>query len=164
MVPIAVCIQWFPKARGLVTGIAVAGFGGGAAMVSQIGGYLIKSTGLTPFQTFLIFGALFMVLVTLAGSLMTLPDSGPAEKRFRMVMPNELISHVSFRLLYLAMAIGLFAGFAVNANLKELYSGSGDAVGLGITAVSLFAIANAGFTCPPEPPPAISIFIFSHLS
>jgi OFA family oxalate/formate antiporter-like MFS transporter len=41
------------------------------------------------------------------------------------------------------MLIGLAAGFAVNANLKELYQGNGDAVGLGITAVSLFALANA---------------------
>lgn len=29
IVPIAVCIRWFPKSKGLVTGIAVAGFGGG---------------------------------------------------------------------------------------------------------------------------------------
>ncbi|HBG18856.1 MAG TPA: hypothetical protein DDY32_06145, partial [Desulfobulbaceae bacterium] len=29
IVPIAVCIRWFPRAKGLVTGVAVAGFGGG---------------------------------------------------------------------------------------------------------------------------------------
>ncbi|HBG18854.1 MAG TPA: hypothetical protein DDY32_06135 [Desulfobulbaceae bacterium] len=41
------------------------------------------------------------------------------------------------------MFVGLAAGFAVNANLKELYRGDGDAVRIGITAVSLFALANA---------------------
>jgi OFA family oxalate/formate antiporter-like MFS transporter len=43
----------------------------------------------------------------------------------------------------MAMLIGLAAGFAVNANLKELYQGVGNATQIGITAVSLFAVANA---------------------
>lgn len=144
IVPIAVCIQWFPKHKGLVTGIAVAGFGGGAALVSQAGGWLTGSIGLTPFQTFLVFGSLFMLLVTLAGSMMTPPSPVRTCRRTGALASGELISHAGFRLLYLAMFIGLAAGFAVNANLKELYrGGTGDAVGLGITAVSLFALANA---------------------
>nr|MBM1002189.1 MFS transporter [Desulfofustis sp. PB-SRB1] len=52
IVPIAVCVRWFPDSKGLVTGIAVAGFGGGAAIVSQVGGYLINTMGLSPFTTF----------------------------------------------------------------------------------------------------------------
>lgn len=40
------------------------------------------------------------------------------------------------------MFIGLAAGFAVNANLKELFEGE-NMVQLGITGVSLFALANA---------------------
>ena len=41
------------------------------------------------------------------------------------------------------MFIGLAAGFAVNANLKELLGAEGNAVQIGITGVSLFALANA---------------------
>ncbi len=41
------------------------------------------------------------------------------------------------------MFIGLAAGFAVNANLKELFQGGENGVQIGITGVSLFALANA---------------------
>jgi OFA family oxalate/formate antiporter-like MFS transporter len=53
------------------------------------------------------------------------------------------MGHAHFQLLYLAMFMGLAAGFAVNANLKEIFQGTGSAVSIGITAVSLFALCNA---------------------
>lgn len=56
IVPIATCIRWFPERQGLVTGIAVAGFGGGAAAVSQVGGLLMNSLAPSPFTTFAAFG------------------------------------------------------------------------------------------------------------
>ncbi|WDP91547.1 MAG: MFS transporter [Desulfobacter sp.] len=144
IVPIAVCIRWFPRSKGLVTGVAVAGFGGGAAMVSQAGGYMISSMGLTPFYTFGVFGMLFLCLVTGAGALMHFPRTPDAAgEGCGTPAPAKVLTHINFRILYFAMFIGLAAGFAVNANLKELYRGGGDAVGLGITAVSLFALANA---------------------
>jgi OFA family oxalate/formate antiporter-like MFS transporter len=34
IVPIAVLVKWFPDRRGLITGIAVAGFGGGALVTA----------------------------------------------------------------------------------------------------------------------------------
>ncbi len=142
IVPIAVCIRWFPKSKGLVTGIAVAGFGGGAALVSQVGGWLMESLGRTPFQTFFIFGLGFMITVILAGSTMCFPKEGILKKS-SPVKISELLTHSSFRLLYLSMFIGLAAGFAVNANLKELFQGGENAVKIGITGVSLFALANA---------------------
>jgi MFS transporter, OFA family, oxalate/formate antiporter len=145
IVPIAVCIQWFPQSKGLVTGIAVAGFGGGAALVSQAGGFLVTSFGYTPFQTFTVFGALFLCLVVLAGSVMRFPDTAntTAHTRRSSLKPSQVRGHANFQLLYLAMFMGLAAGFAVNANLKEIFSGNGQATEIGITAVSLFALANA---------------------
>lgn len=142
IVPITVCIRWFPDNKGLVTGIAVAGFGGGAALVSKISGWLMASMDRTPFETFLIFGLVFMVAIVSAGAIMHLPQSpkGPS------ITPQKItgvLTHRGFRLLYGAMFFGLAAGFAINANLKELYKGPGNAVEIGITAVSLFALANA---------------------
>ncbi len=141
IVPIAVCIRWFPKNKGLVTGIAVAGFGGGAALVSQTGGWLMN-TGWTPFQTFFIFGLCFMGIIVVSGACMRFPQrihfTKPSPIKF-----SEILTHPSFRLLYGAMFIGLAAGFAVNANLKELFPAGDDAVQIGITGVSLFALANA---------------------
>ncbi|MFZ1983036.1 MAG: MFS transporter, partial [Desulfatitalea sp.] len=56
IVPIATCIRWFPDHKGLVTGVAVAGFGGGAALVSHIGAWRMHSHGATPFETFQMLG------------------------------------------------------------------------------------------------------------
>lgn len=143
IVPIAVCIRWFPTAKGLVTGVAVAGFGGGAALVSQAGGWLMESLGKTPFETFFIFGLIFMTAVALAGATMHFPGALSLQPSAQPVKITEILMHPSFRILYGAMFVGLAAGFAVNANLKELYHGGGNAVQIGITAVSLFALANA---------------------
>lgn len=143
IVPIAVSIRWFPKSKGLVTGIAVAGFGGGAALVSQIGGYLMESLGHTPFDIFFIFGLIFMGVVMTAGAMMHYPEdeqkSGCTKQSVSFI---TIIKHPIFQILYGAMFIGLAAGFAVNANLKELFEGE-NMVQLGITGVSLFALANA---------------------
>ncbi len=143
IVPIAVCIRWFTRSKGMVTGVAVAGFGGGAALVSQLGGWLMNVRGLTPFETFLIFGIAFVLIVFFAGSTMGVPQEEGTKVRGDALPAGSVVPHLNFRILYFAMLIGLAAGFAVNANLKELYQGSGDVVKSGITAVSLFALANA---------------------
>jgi MFS transporter, OFA family, oxalate/formate antiporter len=139
IVPIATCIQWFPKYKGLVTGLAVAGFGGGAALVSTIGGHLLVGAR-TPFDLFRIFGAGFLVLVASAGFFMVpAPESGTvkaADIRFARVIHSR-----AFLLLYYAMFTGLAAGFAVNANIKELCALATPAAG--VWAVALFAMANA---------------------
>ena len=139
IVPIATCIQWFPKYKGLVTGLAVAGFGGGAALVSTIGGHLLAGSH-TPFDLFRLFGAGFLLLVAASGFFMVpAPESGmarAADVRFARVIRSR-----AFLLLYYAMFTGLAAGFAVNANIKELSASATPAAG--VWAVALFAVANA---------------------
>ena len=140
IVPIATCIRWFPDNKGLVTGIAVAGFGGGAVMVSQIGGWLMTRHQMTPFETFAIFGLGFLIVVTAAGWTMQNPP-GYAQMRSPRLEARKVVTSAPFILLYLAMFTGLAAGFTVNANIKELFPGSSTATG--VAAVSLFALANA---------------------
>lgn len=163
IVPISTAIQWFPDKKGLVTGISVAGFGGGAAFVSQVAGRLMSQFGYDPFQVFSVMGGIFLVVICLAGSLMQLPPAAAGEapetrltnaseatapgrgnasqKSPEPLAPWQVLKHPLFRILYFAMFSGLAAGFAVNANLKELYAGP--SLQAGITAVSLFALANA---------------------
>jgi MFS transporter, OFA family, oxalate/formate antiporter len=140
IVPIAVCIPWFPGHKGLVTGIAVAGFGGGAALVSQAGGYMMAECGVTPFQAFGLFGLLFVALVPCAGFFMRFPPgmakSGPAR-----LAVSAILRRREFAILFVAMLTGLAAGFAVNANLKQF--SPGQTAKVCIMAVSLFAVANA---------------------
>jgi MFS transporter, OFA family, oxalate/formate antiporter len=140
IVPIATCIRWFPAHKGLVTGIAVAGFGGGAALVSRIGAWLMNAYGLTPFETFRLLGIAFMVIVVSAGWGLQNPPGTRFESTVRLKW-RALLAQRRFRILYLAMGCGLAAGFAINANLKELLPGG--SIGVGVTAVGLFALTNA---------------------
>src|SRR4051812_14116293 len=60
IVPIATLIKWFPDKRGVITGIAVAGFGAGAVLTAPIAKRLISSVGV--FETFAILGVIYAVL------------------------------------------------------------------------------------------------------
>jgi len=140
LVPIATCVLWFPRHKGLVTGVAVAGFGGGAALVARLAGLLMDRHGLGPLETLRWLGLAFLVLVPLAGSLMQRPDRDPEAER-RPEPLRRVLAQPRFHLLYLAMFAGLTAGLAVNANLKEL-APLVDARA-GVAAVGWFALANA---------------------
>ena len=139
IVPISTCIKWFPNNKGLVTGIAVAGFGGGAALISTVAGYLLK-LNMTPFTLFGYFGFAFTVLIVFSGFFMQNPP-GFAKAETLKLKVRDVITDNRFLILYFSMFTGLAAGFAVNANIKELYS---DATLMsGVSAVSFFALANA---------------------
>jgi len=140
IVPIATCVRWFPRQKGLVTGVAVAGFGGGAALISNLSGTLMNSMSVSPFDAFGLFGAFFLLLVTFAGAMMEYPPTSHVGTVQPFAVAGVLKQR-AFLVLYLAMFAGLAAGFAVNANMKELYVGAG--LQTGIRAVAVFALANA---------------------
>jgi OFA family oxalate/formate antiporter-like MFS transporter len=72
--PIATLIRWFPDKRGLVSGLAVMGFGAGAFFMGQIAPKMVITLGLA--QTFYIWGAIFLVVVTAAAQLYKNPPAG----------------------------------------------------------------------------------------
>jgi OFA family oxalate/formate antiporter-like MFS transporter len=61
IVPIATLIKWFPDKRGVITGIAVAGFGAGAVVTAPVAESLISSAGV--FETFAILGVAYTIAV-----------------------------------------------------------------------------------------------------
>lgn len=68
-------VKWFgPHRRGLIVGIVVAGFGAAAIYVAPLARYLIAEYGLS--GSFFGLGALFAIVVIVAGSLLTWPPSG----------------------------------------------------------------------------------------
>jgi len=140
IVPIAVLVQWFPEHKGFVTGIAVAGFGGGAALIGQLAGRTLSSGAATPFSLFAICGTIFALVVLLAAHALRFPP-GHAAVAPPPLPAKEIVRQPVFVTLFAAMTAGLAAGFAVNANLKELSSAA--SIQTGIAAVSFFAIANA---------------------
>src|SRR5476649_1098275 len=74
IVPVATLVKWFPDKRGLITGLAVAGFGAGALITAPIATNLIASVGVL--QTFAILGAAYFVAVTGGALFMRNPPDG----------------------------------------------------------------------------------------
>src|SRR5215510_16108439 len=74
IVPVATLVKWFPDKRGLITGIAVAGFGSGALITAPIATRLIASVG--TLQTFAILGAAYFVTVVSSALVMQNPPAG----------------------------------------------------------------------------------------
>jgi len=74
IVPIAVLVKWFPDRRGLITGIAVGGFGAGALVTAPVATRLIQSVGVL--QTFAYLGIAYLVITMATGYFMQNPPSG----------------------------------------------------------------------------------------
>src|SRR5207249_2974482 len=68
IVPVAVLVKWFPDRRGLITGIAVGGFGAGALVEGAGGARLLQSVGVLP--TFACLGAAFLIVTMARGFFM----------------------------------------------------------------------------------------------
>ena len=84
VVPIAVGVKWFPDKKGMITGLAVAGFGFGATIWVKLAGSwfggLLHTTnvfGLNGVQSvFVIYGVVFAILVLLGSLVMVNPPEG----------------------------------------------------------------------------------------
>jgi OFA family oxalate/formate antiporter-like MFS transporter len=77
VVPIAVGVKWFPDKKGMITGLAVAGFGFGATIWVKVAGswgHLIESFGVS--QVFMFYGIAFFVLVQIGAIWMKNPPEG----------------------------------------------------------------------------------------
>jgi OFA family oxalate/formate antiporter-like MFS transporter len=74
VVPIATLIRWFPDRRGLITGLAVMGFGLGAFFVGKIVPGLINSMGVA--TAFLALGIVYLVGNALAATQLYNPPAG----------------------------------------------------------------------------------------
>src|SRR6184192_3845761 len=70
--PVSTLIKWFPDHRGMATGMAIMGFGGGAMIGAPLADWLMKlyetSTSVGVWQTFLTLGAIYFIYM-IAGSL-----------------------------------------------------------------------------------------------
>jgi len=74
IVPVAVLVKWFPDRRGLITGIAVGGFGAGALITAPVATRLVQSVGVL--STFAYLGIGYLIVTVIAGSFMQNPPDG----------------------------------------------------------------------------------------
>jgi OFA family oxalate/formate antiporter-like MFS transporter len=134
VVPIAVGMRWFPDKKGMITGLAVAGFGFGAMLWVKLAGswgHLIDSMGLS--STFTVYGIAFAAMVILGGLWMKFPPTGwlpkgyeetkatsnnvVAEKEFST---KEMLGKIQFYLIFFTFVFSAGAGL-MSIGLMKLY-------------------------------------------
>ena len=74
VVPVAVLVKWFPDRRGLITGIAVGGFGAGALITAPVATRLIQSVDVL--GTFAYLGIAYLIVTVITGLFMRNPPDG----------------------------------------------------------------------------------------
>lgn len=124
IVALAMLIKWFPDRRGFITGLAVAGFGGGAAITGPIAAnYLLPPYGLS--TTFIILGIIYLVIVVVAAQFFRrapdgyappgwVPVSKPSEIRSkRDYTLAESLTTLRWYVLWLILALNVTAGAAL---------------------------------------------------
>ena len=72
--PVATITKWFPDRRGLMTGVAVMGYGAGALVMSPIAARMIISSGIP--VTFAAFGIVYLIVVVACAQFFCNPPQG----------------------------------------------------------------------------------------
>jgi OFA family oxalate/formate antiporter-like MFS transporter len=165
VVPIAVGMRWFPDKKGMITGLAVAGFGFGALLWVKLAGswgHLIANIGLS--TTFVVYGIAFAAMVVIGGLWMKFPPAGwkpegwedkqaPAAGTSddREFTTKEMLGKVQFYLIFLTfifsagaglMSIGLMKLYPMEALMNAGYT-SAEASAIAGTAMAVFfSLAN----------------------
>lgn len=163
VVPIAVGMQWFPDKKGMITGLAVAGFGFGAmgwVKLAGAWGQLIETYGLS--HTFLIYGAAFTALILIGSIWMRSPPKGWVPEGFEPGKPvatkgqtsfcvTNMLRTPQFYLVFLTFAVSAGAGL-MSIGLMKLYPmealqasgyGAAEASAIAGTAMAVFfSLAN----------------------
>jgi OFA family oxalate/formate antiporter-like MFS transporter len=76
IVPIAMLQKWFPDKKGLITGLAVGGFGFGAVLTSPVAQWLIDRDPEDPTGAFLPLGIAYLVMSLVGASVFRNPPEG----------------------------------------------------------------------------------------
>jgi MFS family permease len=143
--PVSTLIKWFPDRRGMATGMAIMGFGGGAMIGSPLADELMRMfaspTGVGVAQTFLVMAAVYFVFMMGGAMGYRIPPSGwkPAGWTPPPPSANAMITqrhvHVKkvwgipqFWLVWLVLCMNVSAGIGVigmaSPMLQEVFGGA----------------------------------------
>jgi MFS family permease len=142
--PVSTLIKWFPDRRGMATGMAIMGFGGGAMLGSPLATLLMDKfkTATDPgvWQTFLALAAIYAVFMLIGAFAYRVPPSGwKPEGWSAPTSTNAMISskHVhlddahktpQFWLLWLVLCMNVSAAIgiigAASPMLQETFGGA----------------------------------------
>ena len=171
--PVSTLIKWFPDRRGMATGMAIMGFGGGAMIGSPLAADLMKyfatPTDVGVMQTFVVMALVYFVFMMAGAFGYRVPETGwkpagwtppPAQAGNAMITQRHV--HVSkvwgipqFWLIWMVLTMNVSAGIGVigiaSPMLQEVFGGSLIGVSqkfgeLDKTQLAAIATVAAGFT------------------
>jgi len=144
--PVSTLIKWFPDRRGMATGMAIMGFGGGAVIGAPLANELMKHfatpTSVGVWETFLCMAAIYFVFMMAGALSYRVPASGwkpagwtppPADTSNAMITTRHV--HVKrvwgipqFWLLWGVLCLNVTAGIGIlgmaSPLLQEIFAGS----------------------------------------
>ncbi len=141
--PVSTLIKWFPDHRGMATGFAIAGFGGGTLIGAPLANLLINyfksPTGVGVWQTFVAMAAIYFVFMMIGALAYRLPPSGwrpegwtPPKAKNDMITSNNVDlkdAHKTpqFWLIWAVLCLNVSAGIGVigmaSPMLQEIFAG-----------------------------------------
>ena len=142
--PVSTLVKWFPDRRGMATGMAIMGFGGGAMIGSPLANILMNnfksSTSVGVWQTFLALGAIYFVFMMGGAFLYRVPPANwrpegwtpPPTAKAMITSGNVHLRDAhktpQFWLIWLVLCLNVSAGIGVLAvaspMLQEIFGGS----------------------------------------
>ncbi|WP_241384107.1 L-lactate MFS transporter [Rhodococcus sp. CH91] len=155
IVPIAMLQKWFPDKTGLITGLAVGGFGFGAVLTSPVAQWLINRNPEDPTSAFLPLGLAYLVMSLLGAAIFRNPPEGYTVPGFEPVTAGggatggkeytqgEALRTPQWYLLTAILTLSVAAGIALISQAKPSAT---DIAGFSVTGaaslVGVLAIFN----------------------
>jgi OFA family oxalate/formate antiporter-like MFS transporter len=152
IVPVAVLVKWFPDRRGLITGIAVGGFGAGALITAPVATQLIQSVGVL--NTFAYLGIAYLIVTVVASLFMQNPPEGwqpegwtpsasqTSQRAGRDLTLGEALRTWQWYALWLLLFLNTFAGISIISQEAPIFQ---ELVGASaVVAASMVGIASIG--------------------
>ncbi|MET4802948.1 OFA family MFS transporter [Bradyrhizobium sp. LB11.1] len=141
--PVSTLIKWFPDRRGMATGMAIMGFGGGAMIGAPFANLLINyfksSTDVGVWQTFLVMAVVYFVFMTIGAFAYRVTPAGwkpdgwtpPSEKKTMISEHNVHLDNAhktpQFWLIWWVLCLNVSAGIGVigmaSPMLQEIFAG-----------------------------------------
>ncbi len=149
--PISAGVKWFPDKRGLITGLAVAGFGAGALIVGPLARAMIDNIG--PFLTFRYLGIAYFVLILIGALILRNPPAGyrPAgwnPQTATRTQPladfsaGQMMKTAQFWLIWLTYFAGCAAGLMIIGQTspiaQEMARFSKETAAIGVSVLAIF--------------------------
>lgn len=125
--PVSTLVKWFPDRRGMATGMAIMGFGGGAALASPLNVRFMNTLGVP--AAVMTLGAIYFVLMMIGARILRRPPEGwkpndwnPPEKLSsqKSITRNAALRTVQFYLLWGILFINVTAGIGILAQASPI--------------------------------------------